>query len=461
MLYRNQSYGNPAGNGTQRLAVSFGRGYPGLGQFWIAPSVLEGAAARSSDKLRITKTLRSLLDGTVVEVVQFRHAESSGETVYEYDPRNGLLIHTSVRTPASMGGFAVTQATFRGMRTVSFPWQGDRAPNWVRPEARLQYTGTDTFASGTGIGDVSYVVQDDITITEATARWSLFSLSRTHSAEAPLTVRSATGTAQVLTAIWLPRSAASAALSTAPTLIDEDPITRERIYASASVDGGIRVEAHLQTSTLTAVFHPTLMVLDRLTEQQNLGSGAVRTLELRRSTPDAPLEALAQQPSLPDDPSPQTTQDEVVESEGPDASTGGTGAGSQPQATDGNEHVGGAADEARDAQAEAARSEPADEGGEDGEQNASTGEVNGETPEDPKSNATSGDDDRTESGRKRGGEDLSEDTEELAETPDSAASAATGGCSAAGSGSPGAGLSWVLASAWLLTLNRRRRTSRD
>lgn len=310
-VYRREGFGD-IGDGVRTLGAGSGQSYPGLGEFWINPSVLEGAEALSQGELTVTRTTRTLLDGaTTVPVVSFVTQTNSGETVTEFSPDTGMLVFNSITTPTT-NGLAITQVWYRGMRVLSFPWQAGRAPNWVRPGAEITFSGTETTliqnAGGSMIG-----IQTDFMVTEAGATWSLFEAGFTSDTQPRQTVRTASGSGQMLDAVWLAASAADASLTATAERVDQDPITGAETWVSKAADGAITVERQLQTSITTWTYHPTLLVLDHQTIR-SLSGNTTTTTEFTRTSTDAPLEALAQ-------------QSPIAEMEPPEPAGGGASAG--------------------------------------------------------------------------------------------------------------------------------------
>ena len=65
-----------------------------------------------------------------MNVVRFQTTTAQGRTVYEIDSASGILVFSSI-TSATGGG----QVTLTNVRELALPWEADRAPTWVRPDA--------------------------------------------------------------------------------------------------------------------------------------------------------------------------------------------------------------------------------------------------------------------------------------------------------------------------------------
>lgn len=309
VLAYQSNYGD-VGAGPVVLSSGSVRGYPGLGAFWINPSVLAQAEQFESDTLSITRVTKSLADDTQVSVVRFQTTTQNGQTATEFDSSSGVMVFDSLTAGAS-----AAQLQLIGARTLPLPWSLGRAPGWVRPDASWGYVGTQTTVIGTAQVINQLVVQ--ASIVEAGARWSLTRLNQTLDGADQGSAIAATGQGQLTGALWLPVSALQASLSEQRKLVDTDPVTGAEVFVSKDAQGAITVELALPASSTRWTYHPTLGILDhQITEAQDLASN--RVLELSRTGGDAQLEALAEQAPVPDDPQPGEGEGNSADGERPD-----------------------------------------------------------------------------------------------------------------------------------------------
>ncbi len=158
-------YGHAYGNlGTGVLPLGGGRvvGYTGIGPFWIHPSVLVDAESFSGGSLTVTRYDRG--GGQIV--VRFQTQTANGQTVVEIDVDTGALVFSSITIQGS-----ASQFEHLGTRALPLPWTPDRAPNWVRQGATLEYQGTRATtiqASGT----VEQALDSTAAFVEGGARWA-------------------------------------------------------------------------------------------------------------------------------------------------------------------------------------------------------------------------------------------------------------------------------------------------
>lgn len=282
-------------NGSQSL-----RGYPGLGDFWIQPSVLARAERVASDTTSVTRLTKSLADGAPVSVVRFQTTTSTGQTAVEFDTDSGFMVFQSIQS-----GLSAAQMRLLGWRTIALPWALGRAPNWVRPGAMWRYEGSELYGVVSAGGTTS-ALTIEVRLIAAGARWSVAEFSSSRGGVAQPTARSVTGEAQLLGGLWIPVSALSVSLSIDGALIDTDPYTEARVYLARGVSGEIVIQQVTPFSRVSSLYHPTLGILERSTSE-TVNLGAVRNIDYARVGGDDALQALATQEPLAEAPSERLT----------------------------------------------------------------------------------------------------------------------------------------------------------
>ena len=310
VLCRGTNYGYASATELVPLRAGPLRGYPGLGDFWMHPSVLADAEKHADGPLTVSRLNKALPDGTTTEVVRFQTQTTTGQTVFEFDTRSGVKVYESISQGASSSILRLA-----GVRALPLPWEVGRAPNWVRPGAKWRHTGSEvTSLAGTSVTTALVVSAE---VDSAAAAWGVVTFSATSNGVAVPKWQEVTGAAQLGGANWLPVSALTARFDDARTLIDTDPLTGAELYLSRTADRSIVLEQVMSTTRETRTYHPGLGILDRLQiEQRQLAT--TTSTELAREGGDAELEMLAMLDPLPES-SP----------EGPQSETG-TGSPSEP-----------------------------------------------------------------------------------------------------------------------------------
>jgi len=289
------SYGD-IGAGVFQLSSGSAVGYPGIGPFWINPSVLVGAERFANANLSVSRYQKTIADGTTLAVIRFQTATANGTTVTEFDTQSGVMVFDSVRAGSLNGG----QVVLLGMRQLPAPWVFDRAPNWARAGVGLQYTGTrSTTIPAAGTVQQAYGITAQV--TAAGARWNQLTVATTLAGQPQGAGPSVTGAGQVLGGFWVPRSALAAQLPTTPTAFDTDPITGAQLRVMRDPQSGLIVLQEATQAALTSLaYDPNLGVLVRFNQQvQQQTSFTEDDVTL---TGGSDLNALNQQPELPDDP---------------------------------------------------------------------------------------------------------------------------------------------------------------
>lgn len=307
------NYGD-VGMGLTLLGTGVARGYPGLGAFYIDPSVLADAESLGSDTLSVTRVEKQLDDGSPVTVVRFQTLTQNGTTATEFDTETGLMVFDGLS-----GGSTAAQLRLQSFRTVTLPWPTTRAPNWVRPDTKLVYRGARTVAVDGGT-PVQTPISAQVVMEEAGSHYSLESQTQYINGQTPGPKPSATGAMQIMPGFWLPAAALGVTIPSSSELIDSDPITGAEVSWGPSSDGGIAVQLNMPGLRIASLYDRELGVLSQqATEQMDGISVTAYNLKLQIQESDD-LQALAELPPLPDDP--QTSTGGVMASGGAMASGG-------------------------------------------------------------------------------------------------------------------------------------------
>lgn len=289
------SYGD-LGAGVFPLATGPALGYPGIGPFWINPSVLVGAERFANANLTISRYQKTIADGTTLAVVRLQSSTANGQTVTEFDTGTGVMVFSSVANSTT----SAAQVVLLGLRTVTPPWAADRAPNWARSGAALTYTGVhSTTIAGAGTVQQPYAISAQI--TDGGARWSLLQVATQLNGHNQGGGPAITGGGQLLGSFWLPVSALTAQLPATATVFDTDPFTGAQLLVQRDPQSGaILLQEATQAALTSLIYDPTLGALVRFNQQvQQEVSFTEDDVSL---TGGSDLAALSQRAPLPDDP---------------------------------------------------------------------------------------------------------------------------------------------------------------
>ncbi len=289
VMVHQHSYGDVVG-GLQPLSQGVAQGVPGLGPFWIHPSVLERAESVASPTLSVTRVDKEVA-GATRTIVRFQTQTTNGRTVYEFSAASGLLTFSSI---SSGGGDA--QLNLISTRELARPWQANATPNWAQAGSTLEYSGTITTTID-GIPAPAQAISATLTIDRSTNRWSTFDGVTMQQNLGQGMTRSVSGVAQQTGAVWLPTSARAATLPAQPQTIDTDPVTGAIVTMSQS-DGQIFVTQTLPAGENTWIYDASLGVLEQQITRVQTINGFQETVLSR--TGGADLAALDEQGSLPE-----------------------------------------------------------------------------------------------------------------------------------------------------------------
>lgn len=275
--------------GMQPLSQGLAQGVPGLGPFWINPSVLARAEGVASPTLSVTRVEKEVA-GASRRIVRFQTQTTTGRTVYEFSEQSGLLTFSSISS-----GAGAAQLTLVSTRALARPWEAGSTPNWARPGTALEYTGSKT-TTIEGRPAPAQALSATLTITRSTNRWSIFDGVTTLQNFGEGMTRTVAGVGQQTGGVWLPTSALQAQLPAQPQTIDTDPSTGATVTVSA-VDGAIFLTQTLAAGSNTWIYDSQLGVLDQQVTRVQTVNGFEETVLTR--TGGADLVTLDQQGPLP------------------------------------------------------------------------------------------------------------------------------------------------------------------
>jgi len=224
----------------------------GLGEFWIAPSVLvhaENVANPNLAVVRMTKTIGN----KVYRCVRFQSTlgDNSAEYVWMFQETTGKLIYYSSRRGNPTNPDHLWQASLVNERVLPLPWNGIRAPLWVTTITpwSLNYTGTQKieYLSSYPSSPIYLGYRINLVRTRYQPIWSEYRI--TDDLYASLTgwvnqssVDSVTGISQLSSPLWLPPEAFSAANRWGINkfvILDTDPITKTTVLGLHASNGDI------------------------------------------------------------------------------------------------------------------------------------------------------------------------------------------------------------------------------
>lgn len=286
-----QSYAND-GNGYYPLGSGYVRGYPGLGSFWMNPQALVGAESLGGQGLTVTRTQKTLASGATFNVVRFQTQTQGGQTVFEFDTETGVMVFNSISSPQS-----ASQIVLVSVRQLNLPWEPARAPNWVRPGAKLAYSGSQTTTlpgTGTLPGTPFELAME---VLQAGPQWSLGTASTRLNGQDQGSGPVATGEAQMGGGLWMSRGALDRQYPAEGLTVDTDPVTGATVFMGRDESGNLVVQQVTPVSRTTSIYEPRLGVLNRVIQEVQYAVSQ-ETIDLARVTPDADLDVLAAQPPL-------------------------------------------------------------------------------------------------------------------------------------------------------------------
>lgn len=200
---------------------------PGVGPFWINPSVLVDAERVANEDLAVNHTT-SLLGERTYNVVRFDYASQGATYAWVFEETTGLLLfHRYDMGEDGSKGFQ----QFVSMRRLALPWRATAAPDWVVQGLEARYEGTYTaiVAGGDPI-PLPYAVL--LEVKQAQGRWTLLSIADATSGQPGLPVDRVTGVTQLYEGFWLPAQALAA--SPRRSVIDRDPASGAQVSYTRS-----------------------------------------------------------------------------------------------------------------------------------------------------------------------------------------------------------------------------------
>ncbi|MEX1018493.1 MAG: hypothetical protein WDZ49_02485 [Litorilinea sp.] len=281
-------------------------GLPAVGEIWINPQVLTNAEAVANQNLSVTRINKTYL-GQVRQVVRFESITQGqsgiARTVWEFNSASGLLLFYS----QSLDGVTASQLLVRNFRTLNMVHMGTRAPNWVRPGAQLDFTGTQSQQiANAGNFVMPFAISNQI--AGATPTWSIqgqnLFLNNSFSGSAS----TATGIGQVFGGLWLP-SDALARIPGNTTIIDNDPDTGAQLRIGRADNGEIFLREINQAYNTILFYDPNLGALNGILQSITMLT-SITNIDVRR-TGGSNLPQLNTLPPLASDPDPTGPEDNL------------------------------------------------------------------------------------------------------------------------------------------------------
>ena len=125
-----------------------------------------------------------------------------------------------------------------GRRRIKLPWQGKKAPAWVKQGSALDYTGTRAvIVAGAPSGQFLESASADIKL--ARPRWSAFNLVSYLGNSLTGASERVTGVWQLTGALWVPAEALR--IKVRKPLLDRDPITGVEVSYVRNPGGSVTI----------------------------------------------------------------------------------------------------------------------------------------------------------------------------------------------------------------------------
>ena len=162
----------------------------GFTDLWLPPAKLRAMVEQETPGYRVRR-VKYPLNGRTYDAIVTQSKSESGFQRYTYDLDSGLmLVFSASSTGANVatrvgndvqqgaGGTTITSVILKNVRTVSLPWTGQSAPQWLQPGKQLDYAGTygNSLMAGTmapwryGMSVLVDKRQGDCTIAKLTTR---------------------------------------------------------------------------------------------------------------------------------------------------------------------------------------------------------------------------------------------------------------------------------------------------
>lgn len=259
---------------------------PNLDSVWMHPDVL--AAALSSPPAGTSVlTGNYQLDGVAYQAITLETDSANSYQLTIYDQATGILLTASsknVATTQGTGGGNPTGANtqlgtyvFKGVRQRQIPGLGGTSPSWVAQTPQLSYAGTYHFVNpmDPGSAAMDFGVTQQVMLQPALGQWYQYTSDVV--VQMPTPVRSnASGLAGPDGHYWF--DPAALAGLTQGTVVDQDPVTTEKLVVAAVDASTVTFQDTLPGLDLVTVYDKSSGVLLQ-SQQTNAGAGTTITVQ--------------------------------------------------------------------------------------------------------------------------------------------------------------------------------------
>ena len=195
---------------------------PGVSDYRVNPAVLADAEQAASEDLVVVHMPTTIAD-TEYQAVRFEYHTEDGVTIWMFDEDTGVLVYFrhTVGTDADPSRQS-SEMYLVNQRQIKLPWQGTRAPTWVKKALKLDYAGARTVLIA-GSPSAQLPESATVKITVSQPRWTAFDATAYLGGSPTGQSTRVTGVYQLSNALWLPAEALKATVR--KPLLDRDPIT--------------------------------------------------------------------------------------------------------------------------------------------------------------------------------------------------------------------------------------------
>ncbi|MHB9131605.1 MAG: hypothetical protein ACYDBB_11025 [Armatimonadota bacterium] len=114
------------------------------GDYWLHPTALKSAPAKSSGNVKILNMPYKIGNKTF-QAVRFQYEAENSRMVYVFDRQTGLLLHSNSMVKNDIRTM-LTQNTLVDAREVKYPWAKAASPGWLSSVKSISGSGSYTVA---------------------------------------------------------------------------------------------------------------------------------------------------------------------------------------------------------------------------------------------------------------------------------------------------------------------------